>query len=188
MASIHGYCCATKTPLPETFFLRGADCWGWATWSRAWKVFNPDGAFLLGELKRRRLTKLFDFDSTFECMSMLADQVAGKNDSWAIRWSASAFLANMLTLYPARSLVQNIGYDFSGEHCGGSRIWDVQLSVTPIHIERIPIKDSIIGRKAFEAFFRQNLPRPSRLKTIATDHVRPALSRIARQLGLRNGS
>lgn len=30
--SIHGYIYPVKEALPETFFLKGADCWGWATW------------------------------------------------------------------------------------------------------------------------------------------------------------
>jgi len=36
VASIHGYRYPSKQTLPKTFFLRGADCWGWATWRRAW--------------------------------------------------------------------------------------------------------------------------------------------------------
>ena len=35
VASIHGYLFPVLEHLPETFFIRGADCWGWATWSRA---------------------------------------------------------------------------------------------------------------------------------------------------------
>jgi GT2 family glycosyltransferase len=31
VASIHGYFYPVKEPMPETFFLKGADCWGWAT-------------------------------------------------------------------------------------------------------------------------------------------------------------
>ena len=31
---IHGYIYPIKSELPETFFIKGADCWGWATWKR----------------------------------------------------------------------------------------------------------------------------------------------------------
>lgn len=40
--SVHGYIYPVKQVLPETFFLRGADCWGWATWQRGWRLFQPD--------------------------------------------------------------------------------------------------------------------------------------------------
>ncbi len=33
--SIHGYVYPVNEVLPQTFFLKGADCWGWATWKRA---------------------------------------------------------------------------------------------------------------------------------------------------------
>ena len=42
VASIHGYIYPIDG-LPETFFIRGADCWGWATWKRAWNIFEADG-------------------------------------------------------------------------------------------------------------------------------------------------
>src|ERR1017187_10294631 len=45
--SIHGYVYPIQERLPETFFINGADCWGWATWRRGWKLFDPDGASLL---------------------------------------------------------------------------------------------------------------------------------------------
>jgi hypothetical protein len=47
---------------------------------------------------------------------MLKDQIEGKNNSWAIRWHASLFLQNKLTLYPGKSLLENIGLDNSGTH------------------------------------------------------------------------
>src|SRR5437879_5375115 len=63
VASIHGYVYPIKQSLPESFFLRGADCWGWATWRRGWGLFNPDGRYLLSELHRRGLAEEFDFRS-----------------------------------------------------------------------------------------------------------------------------
>jgi hypothetical protein len=117
VASIHGYIYPVEGALPETFFLRGADCWGWATWKRAWELFEPDGAKLLARLRDGKLTKAFDRDGSYEYTRMLEDQISGRNDSWAVRWYASAFLADRLTLYPGRSLVQNIGMDALGTHC-----------------------------------------------------------------------
>ncbi|HEY9074495.1 MAG TPA: glycosyltransferase, partial [Desulfobaccales bacterium] len=72
--SIHGYIFPHKGPLPETFFLRGADCWGWATWQRGWSLFEPDGAKLLADLRRRRLTRAFDFNGAYGYTAMLHKQ------------------------------------------------------------------------------------------------------------------
>lgn len=156
VVSVHGYVYPVNCQLPETFFLRGADCWGWATWRRGWSVFNPDGTALLSELKDRKLTWQFDFDGTYGYTKMLEDQIAGANDSWAVRWYASAFLREKLTLYPGRSLVQNIGNDLSGTHCGVTTYYDVQVSQTPVKVGGIEVKPSQIGGEAFIEFASRN--------------------------------
>jgi hypothetical protein len=154
VASIHGYVYPIKRSLPETFFLRGADCWGWATWRHGWSLFNPNGQYLLDELKKQKLINEFNFNGAYSYSKMLEEQINGANDSWAVRWHASAFLAEKLTLYPGRSLVNNIGNDASGTHCGESNNHDVVLSSTPIDLSFIEVLPSVAGNKAFEKFFR----------------------------------
>lgn len=138
VASIHGYNFPVES-MPHTFFLRGADCWGWATWQRAWKFFEPDGKKLLAAIQQQKLSKLFNFNNTQDNVLMLKRQIAGKNNSWAIRWHASAFLRNMLTLYPGKSLVSNIGLDNSGEHCGKIEALKVTLNTEPMDIQPIVV-------------------------------------------------
>lgn len=155
VASIHGYVYPIEAPLPETFFLRGADCWGWATWRDRWGWFNPDGSWLLRELRAQKLESQFDFQGAHDYMAMLENQVAGHNDSWAIRWHASCFLREALTLYPGRSLVHNIGFDGAGStHAHSSKDFDVALSSTPVRVMNIPVEDNILARKAFGEFLK----------------------------------
>jgi hypothetical protein len=150
--SVHGYVYPIKG-LPEIFFLRGADCWGWATWKRGWDLFEKDGKKLLDELEKRKLTKLFDFNGAYPYTKMLKDQVEGKVDSWAIRWYASAFIHEKLTLYPGISLVKHIG-DL-GTHVKDSSLFDVELSEKPIFVKRIPpIEDPEVRKKIEDFFFR----------------------------------
>ena len=153
--SIHAYVYPVKGALPETFFLRGADCWGWATWRRGWSLFNPDGQFLLDGLTRKKLIFDFNFKNTYPFSKMLEGQIKGLNDSWAIRWYASAFLAAKLTLYPARSLLHNIGNDASGTHCIKINTYDNSLSLSPIDLQDIKVESSEDARHLFEDFFRQ---------------------------------
>ncbi len=154
--SVHGYIYPVQQALPDAFFLRGADCWGWATWRRGWYLFNPDGQALLDQLKRQNLIKAFDFNGAYGYSQMLKSQIKGTNDSWAIRWYASAFLADKLTLYPGRSLVHNIGNDSSGTHCGSYSTYDTTLSNLPINLTGVEVKPSKIGLSAFERFFLQS--------------------------------
>lgn len=156
VASIHGYAYPIigGREAPETYFLRGADCWGWATWDRAWRHFEPDGAKLLESIKCQKLSYRFDFDGNSSYMRMLRNQIKGWNDSWAIRWHASAFLDNMLTLYPRESLVTNIGFDDSGTHCGTADYFSVGLGMAPATLKKIDIIENEEMRAQVVRFFR----------------------------------
>lgn len=152
--SIHGYVYPIKTQLPETFFIKDTGCWGWATWKRGWDLFEADGQKLLKELEERRLTKKFDMNGSYNFTKMLRDQTQGKNDSWAIRWQASAFLKDKLTLFPGKSLIKNIGFDSTGTHCNVTNSFDVEVTMKPIKIEKISIQENPDGLKEFERYFK----------------------------------
>lgn len=131
VVSVHGYVPNLRRALTKNFFLPAADCWGWATWRTGWTVFEPSGSKLLKSLIDQNLKREFNYDNSFPFFEMLEDQVEGKNDSWAIRWQASAFLSGMVTYHPARSLVQNIGFDGTGTHGGTSIRWDTAFGDVP---------------------------------------------------------
>lgn len=148
-------CDFTQDPtLPETFLIRWTGSWGWGTWDRAWKHFNPNGKALLQELIDKKLTYTFDFNGKYGYTRMLRRQIEGKNNSWAIRWNASLFLKNILSLNVGRSLVQNVGFDGSGTNCGGgglyaSDIYQERLPVTPIS----PIQENLEARQAYVNYY-----------------------------------
>ena len=152
--SIHGYIYPIKSELPETFFIKGADCWGWATWKRGWDIFELDGKKLLDELKEKNLMKKFDINGSYAYTKMLSGQIANRNDSWAIRWYASAFLKDNLTLYPGRSLVFNIGLDASGTHSGNTNLHDTVVTDRPVKLINIPIEENIFVLREIEKYFR----------------------------------
>ena len=63
VASIHGYSYPVLNKKDKDFFLRGADCWGWATWSSKWNKINKSSKSLLQEIKKRKLIKDFDYNN-----------------------------------------------------------------------------------------------------------------------------
>jgi len=153
--SIHGYVYPTQEELPETFFLRGADCWGWATWKRGWDVFEADAASLLERIRERNAGRDFDFGGTYPYTRMLRKQAMGHIDSWAVCWYASAFLKDKLTLYPGRSLVNHIGFgDYATHNRLLSRHFESELATSPVRVERIPVTEDAGARQAFGSFFR----------------------------------
>lgn len=148
-------CDFTQDPsLPDTFLILWTGSWGWATWQRAWRHFNPNGQQLLDELLRRRLTRRFDFDGRYGYTRMLRRQIAGQNNSWAIRWNASLFLDGILSLNVGRSLVQNMGFDGSGTNCGGGNLYASRLCMDRIEVRRIsPVEENVEARQAYVRYY-----------------------------------
>ena len=140
--------------IPTTFLIKWTGSWGWATWDRAWKYFNPNGKELLQELEERKLTRIFDFNGKYGFTRMLRRQIEGKNNSWAIRWNASLFLKDILSLNVGRSLVQNEGFDGSGTNCGGGGLYASHLYLQPLPVIPIsPIEENKEARQAFVRYY-----------------------------------
>lgn len=152
--SVHGYVYPVKKLLPENFFLIHTDSLGWGTWKDKWVYFNPNGEELLRQLTQKKLLRQFNFDGSYDFVKMLKRQIKGENNSWAIRWYASAFLNNKLSLYPGRSLIFHNGSDGSGTNYGGDSALDVELSDCPILLNPLAFHEDSKAKQAFIHYFR----------------------------------
>ena len=110
IASIEGYMYPIKfgKKIPRSFFLKGSGGWGWSTWKRAWIKHNRNTNFLLKRVKNFDSDKMSNFNylNSYNYYKMLKNK-----NSWAIKWYASNYINNNLTLYFKSSLVKNIGFD-----------------------------------------------------------------------------
>ena len=106
-------------------------------------------------MKQKNLIEDFDFSGSFPYSKMLEDQIAGRNNSWAIRWYASAFLRDMLTLYPARSFIHNIGIDGSGTHSGRHNYWHIDQLATEYSFADGEIRENAAAKASFAKYFKQ---------------------------------
>jgi len=139
--------------LPQTFFFRAATSWGWATWARAWKDFEPDVDVLLKQFDKKK-TDRFSIEGTMNFWKQLEGFKAGKNDSWAIRWYASIFLKGGLTLNPSTSLVNNIGNDGSGVHSNKENMYHVRITQNPVTQFPSEIKEHPQSYQAIKSFLK----------------------------------
>ena len=154
IAHVQGFCFPLQG-LPDAFLIKWTGSWGWATWKRAWDLFNPDGEALLTEIMKKKLNREFDFNDNYPFTRMLRRQVNGENDSWAIRWNASLFLNNKLSVNAGKSLVQNIGFDGSGRHSGRDVIYTTPLHMSALSSEIPLVEENRAVRKAFEKYYRR---------------------------------
>lgn len=142
-----------------TFFLNIQSCPGWGTWKRAWDHYNHDAADHLKYFSQsKKLKKKFDIEGHAYFFAQLQKNVETTNFSFAVRWYASCLRSGGLSLFPAKSLVKNIGMDGTGVHCEPTTMYDVE-PVDYLEIEKIPIVENELVRKSVDAFYKRNLKK-----------------------------
>lgn len=99
------------------YFSRYNHIWGWASWRRAWELYDKsmsdwpllrDRGFLEGRLSgKKELTYWTDVFSRVH---------AGEIDTWDCQWTFSCWKNNLLTILPSVNLVSNIGFGPGATH------------------------------------------------------------------------
>lgn len=166
VASVHGYTYPSNKKYPETFFLRGADCWGWGTWERSWAIYESDGTLLLSKLNNIKDLSQYNFDNMANYSEMLLNSISNKISSWAIKWYTSTFLADRYTLYPGRSLVENVGLDGSGRHSSKNNSLREKVENNFVSVQRIAIEDNKSARKIFYSSFKKQKSINNKILTL----------------------
>jgi GT2 family glycosyltransferase len=143
--------------VPDFYFWRIMNCWGWATWSDRWSHYKKDPQHIVSNWSiEKRLA--FDVDGVYPFYSQVLGNYLNRKNTWAIFWYASIFENGGLCLTPRKSLVQNIGEDGSGTHAG---------SVVPVNGElysgaRFEYPEDIYECKAaveqMELYANRNMP------------------------------
>ena len=159
---ISGYMYPMPLRCREAVFMRLISSWGWATWARAWSRFRENADELIQQIRIRGLERAFSINGSYPYFEMLREQARGEIDSWAVRWYASVFLCNGLSLYPPRSLVQNSGHDGSGVHCGSTDRYRTRMArKAPWHFPS-EIREDAAAIHALEEFLRHGRQSPAR--------------------------
>jgi hypothetical protein len=104
------------------YFSRYMHCWGWATWRRAWRLYDRNMELWPEFRDSGGLRAWSDGDEGFVryWQATLDVAAAGKVDSWAYRFLFTCWANSGLTCLPARNLVSNIGYGEDATHTRGS--------------------------------------------------------------------
>ena len=165
----------------DAFFLPLTTTWGWATWERAWKIFDWNTSEALKRLDNPDVSKKFDLDGSFPYTAMLHQRAEARNDSWGILWWFAVFNANGVVLHPRNSLVWNGGFDNSGIH-SGAPLFSMQAS--PNRFTHPSLSKPLVLPEAVdidqEAFDR--LKRYLRSRSNPRNRVRGIIQKISRTL------
>lgn len=130
--SVVGYCPPINIPADyphDVFFLKRCSGWGLGIWKNRFdqiRYITPDEYEQFAADKKR--VREYVEGGGEDLMLMLKADAYGKIDAGDVKAMYTQFLHNQYTVYPAQSLVQNIGHDGTGIHCGKSDRFNVALS------------------------------------------------------------
>lgn len=110
----------------DIYFTGRISSWGWGTWKDRWEQYAIDNDILY-RIKNSKEKSLYLATWGNDLEKMFLDRIAGKNDSWAVYWALKVIELGGACVAPYSSLIQNIGCDGSGVHCGTTDKFRVDL-------------------------------------------------------------
>lgn len=123
---------------------------GWGTWSRVWNSVDWAASGATRLASDRGLRRAFNREGN-DRYDRLRRQLAGRIDSWSIRFGLSLFLSRLGTVYPAVNRVRNIGFDGSGVHCGTDVTKNDVMSEGTYQLKSLRVNPEI--QEAFHAIY-----------------------------------
>lgn len=121
----------------DYFFSKTYFVWGWATWKRAWTLYD----FEINNWKSQRATNIPRLYEIFPNKSVANywienfDKVVNKRvDTWDYQWAYCCIFNNGLSLNSTTNLISNIG--FIGTHGSGKSIF-LDLKTKNINLAKI---------------------------------------------------
>ena len=113
----------------DVFFLRRISAWGFGIWKNRFAqlgYMTPEEFELFASNKTK--VKEFVRAGGTDLMLMLKADAYGEIDAGDVKLMYAQFVSDQYSIYPVRSLVQNIGHDGTGVHCGTASKFDVSMS------------------------------------------------------------
>jgi hypothetical protein len=101
--------------------------WGWGTWKDRWEQYRSDNDILKRLKQDRNKSRLLAIWGN-DCEVTVLNNIKGLNDSWAVYWALHVIENSGICINPYKSLIDNIGMDGSGVHCGVTERFQVEIA------------------------------------------------------------
>ncbi|MBR2734321.1 MAG: hypothetical protein IKD80_08800 [Selenomonadaceae bacterium] len=117
-------------PFEESYaFAKYFECWGWATWRRAWKIFDITMK-AWSTLKQSKYWQNISLAPNYRNHLSNEFQLTyeGKINSWAYRYWVNCLANNALHIVPRVNLVRNTGFEPGGTHTSGPVMYHLYMT------------------------------------------------------------
>jgi hypothetical protein len=162
------------------YFSRYNHVWGWASWRRAWRLYDHGMSRWPGLRERGWPEQYLRDPVAASYWADIFDEThAERNASWAYRWTFACWAHGGLTVLPAVNLVSNIGFGTASTHTffrGRVAAMATQRMQFPLAHPPSVTRNEAADDATEKVLFSRAQPLLRRLK------------RVAKALGIRRGS
>jgi len=142
------------------YFSKSGHIWGWATWRRAWKMFDYN-ITLYDKLKKKKYFDNF-FLNTLEKFYRLKKFEMTVNstkiDWWDYQWDFARYVNSGLAIVPRKNLIKNIGFGANATHTHNSNHQNANMVADdiefPLKHPPFMIRDFASDKKYFKNFMK----------------------------------
>lgn len=143
-----------KTGPYSYYFSRYPSLWGWASWRRAWDLYDIEMTLWPAARDNRTLYRIFDAPGEVKFWSRQTQLVyEGKIDTWDYQWNLVNWLNHAVTVTPNVNLISNIGFDNCASHTQDDSDKHSAMAVEaiefPLNHPPFVARDAIADREVF---------------------------------------
>lgn len=122
------------------YFSRFGPIWGWATWRRAWQLYDVDIKSWPKLRASPELNRLCPEPFEADWRKEVFDSVhSGGLDTWDYQWAYARMVHEKLSIFPAVNLIQNIGFGPGATHTTSPAAARLSLPTGPVPLPpRLP--------------------------------------------------
>ena len=180
IAQFSGYSYPLGFRSRNAYFSTLSSCWGWGIHRETWFEFInfiSKKENIISEYKKinqsKRIKCDFNMNKSFNYLRILKKQINSSISSWGILFYLFCFVKKKLILYPPYSLVQNLGFDGSGNHKSLSNFFNQKNTFNEKYNIKYPKKIVInkFNSSKIQFFFQNKLSFYSKVKNLINNYL-----------------
>jgi hypothetical protein len=115
------------------FFSKHVEIWGWATWRRAWNLYDVNLTNYPSEIELLKNSNYFDNIDNFQHWNNIFNKLyTNQIDTWDYQWVYTVWVNDGLTILPTKNLVKNIGFNQFATHTKIENKFFENFNIEPI--------------------------------------------------------
>ncbi|MBW5396974.1 glyocosyltransferase [Brachyspira pilosicoli] len=168
-------------------------CWGWATWRRAWKLYDYNLEKYSYDLISKKIEEVYFSDLYIDYWKdvlkiMTNDDITKRINTWDYQWSFSILANDGLCICPNVNLVSNIGWGNDSTHCHNEKdklsnmaSYEIKEIIHPNKIER----NLFIDEDSMSKKFHYVLPNTEYRLNMIISNIRSIVNKLAWYIPIR---